>query len=229
MDENTVISVNVSLVKEVPYHGRTVMTGIFKEPVAGRVMVHRLGLAGDAQADRRVHGGVDMAVYVYPIEHYAFWERELGRHGLPHGQFGENFTVSGLSEETVRVGDIFRVGKALMQVTQPRFPCYKLALRMEEGPTFTARFQKTGRMGFYFRVLEEGEVGAGDSIELLDPADGSVTIAEFIQVYLHESHEPASLKRVLASRALAETWQVSLQKMLEKAESVMKVQCLVNT
>ncbi len=119
-----ILSVNVSTPKEVAYQGGTVTTGIFKEPVTGRVMVRRLNIEGDDQADRRVHGvGFDMAIYAYPIEHYAFWQKELGRQDFPHGQFGENLTVSGLSEETVRVGDVFRIGGALMQVTQPRIPC----------------------------------------------------------------------------------------------------------
>jgi ferredoxin-NADP reductase/MOSC domain-containing protein YiiM len=216
-----VISVNVSLPKEVTYLGRTVRTGIIKEPVPGRVMVRRLNIDGDDQADRRVHGvGFDMAIYFYPYEHYAFWARELGRDGFPYGQFGENLTVQGLSEDTVRVGDTFRVGRTLLQVTQPRIPCYKLTMRMEEGPDFPARFQESGRMGFYCRVLEEGEVGAGDSIELVEGDNGAVTIAEFIRVYLHESHEPASLKRVLASRFLSEPWRTYLEKMLKKAEPV---------
>ena len=214
------LSVNVSLPKEVPYRGKTVRTCIFKEPVPGRVMVRRLNIDGDDQADRRVHGGFDMAVYAYPVEHYAFWETELGREGFPHGQFGENLTVSGLSEDTVRVGDIFRVGGALVQVTQPRIPCYKLAIRMEQGPDFPARFQQTGRMGFYFRVLEEGEIGAGDPIELVDRDEDSVTIAEFIRVYLLDSHDPASLRRVLASRDLGDAWRVYLEKMLKKAEPI---------
>ena len=216
-----VVSVNVSLAKEVPYLGRTVTTGIFKEPVRGRVMVHRLNIDGDDQADRRVHGvGFDMAIYVYPVEHYAFWAKELGRDGFPYGQFGDNLTVEGLSEDTVRVGDTFRVGGTLLQVTQPRIPCYKLALRMEASPDFPARFQETGRMGFYCRVLEEGEVSAGDSIELVESDNGAATIAEFIRVYLYESHEPASLKRVLASRFLSEPWRMYLEKMLKKAEPV---------
>lgn len=217
------VSVNVSLPKEIPYQGKTVTTSIFKEPVRGRVMVRRLNVDGDDQADRRVHGvGFEMAVYVYPVQHYAFWEAELDREQFPYGQFGENFTVEGLSEDTVRVGDILRVGGTLLQVTQPRIPCYKLALRMEQSPDFPARFQKTGRMGFYCRVLEEGEVGADDSIELVERDDGSATIADFIQVYLYESHEPASLKRILTSRELGEAWRVYLEKMLKKAEPVVK-------
>ena len=216
-----VISINVSLAKDVPYRGRTVRTGIFKEPVPGRVRVSRLNIDGDDQADRRVHGvGFDMAIYFYPDEHYAFWEGELGRDGFPYGQFGENLTVEGLSEDTVRVGDTFRIGGTLMQVTQPRIPCYKLTMRMEEGHDFPARFQESGRMGFYCRVLEEGDVGAGDPIELVDRDDGAVTIAEFIKVYLYESHEPASLKRVLGSQHLSEPWREYLEKMLKKAEPV---------
>ena len=216
-----IISVNVSLAKDVSYRGRTVRTGIFKEPVPGKVRVGRLNIEGDDQADRRVHGvGFDMAIYFYPVEHYTFWEKELGRDGFPYGQFGENLTVEGLSEDTVRVGDTFRVGGTIMQVTQPRIPCYKLTMRMEEGADFPARFQESGRMGFYCRVLEEGDVDAGDPIELVDSDDGAVTIAEFIKVYLYESHEPASLKRVLASRFLSEPWREYLEKMLKKAEPV---------
>lgn len=215
------ISVNVSLPKRVPYLGKTITTGIFKEPVRGRVMARRLNIDGDDQADRRVHGvGFDMAIYCYPVEHYTFWARELGRDGFPYGRFGENFTVEGLSEDTVRVGDTFRVGGTLLQVTQPRIPCYKLTIRMEEGPDFPARFQEAGRMGFYCRVLEEGDVGAGDSIEFVESDDGAATIAEFIRVYLYESHEPASLQRVLASRFLSEPWRMYLEKMLKKAEPV---------
>lgn len=215
------LSVNVSVPKEVPYRGKTVTTAIFKEPVDGRVMVRRLNIDGDDQADRRVHGvGFEMAIYVYPVEHYAFWEKELDRKSFPHGQFGENFTIEGLSEDTVHVGDIFRVGGSLLQATQPRVPCYKLAMRMGQGVDFPARFQESGRMGFYCRVLEEGEVRAGDAIDLVERDEGSVTIAEFIRVYLHESHEPASLKRVLASRDLGDGWRVYLEKMLKKAEPV---------
>jgi len=216
------LSVNASTIKEIPYKGKTVTSGIFKEPVAGRVMVRRLNIDGDDQADRRVHGGFDMAVYAYPFEHYAYWRNELGRETFPYGQFGENLTVAGLCEDSVRVGDIFRVSEALLQVTQPRIPCYKLAIRMEQGPDFPARFQQSGRMGFYFRVLEEGEIGAGDPIELAESDEGSVTIAEFIRVYLHDSHDPPSLRRVLASRDLGEAWRVYLEKMLDNAETVMR-------
>jgi ferredoxin-NADP reductase/MOSC domain-containing protein YiiM len=211
------LSVNVSLPKQVPYNGKIITTGIFKEPVSGRVLVHSLNAQGDGQADRKVHGGRDMAVYAYPFEHYEFWEETLGRPEFPFGQFGENLTVEGLSEGNVRVGDIFRVGGALLQVTQPRIPCYKLALRMGEGTDFPKRFQDSGRLGFYLRVIEEGEVGAGDIIERVDTDGRSVTIAEFIHIYLHETHDPDSIRRVLVSRDLGDAWCIYLEKMLEKA------------
>ena len=212
------LSVNVSLPKEVPYNDQIITTGIFKEPVSGRVAVRTINVEGDGQADRKVHGGRDMAVYAYPVEHYPYWEQALGRDGFPFGQFGENLTIAGLTEEQVRVGDVLRVGGALLQVTQPRIPCYKLALRMGEGLDFPRRFQDSGRLGFYLRVLEEGEIGAGDAIERVQSAEGSATIAEFIGVYLHQTHDPDSLRHVLASRDLGDAWRTYLEKMLQKAE-----------
>ena len=159
------ISVNVSKPKEIAARGRSVTTGIFKEPVAGRVRLGRLNLEGDGQADLRVHGGPDKAVYAYPFEHYDYWERELGRSDLAYGQFGENLTVEGMLEDVVHIGDVFKVGSALLQITQPRSPCYKLGIRMGSSG-FPKRFMASGRPGFYLRVLEEGDMGAGDPIEL---------------------------------------------------------------
>jgi len=212
------LSVNVCLPQKIAYRGKTVMTGIFKEPVSGRVRVGALGLDGDGQADRRVHGGVDMAVYAYPHQHYGFWEAELGRRDLPFGQFGENLTMTGISEDSVRVGDLFRIGTVLFQVTQPRIPCYKLAIRMAEEFDFPARFQASGRLGFYYRVREEGYVGAGDTAELIDRDDKSVTIAEFIETYPNYMHEPEQLMRILASRDLSDSWRRYLEEALRKAE-----------
>src|SRR3954470_17197009 len=164
------VSVNVSLPRPVEFRGQTVSTSIFKEPVAGRVLVRRMSLEGDWQADLRSHGGLNKAVYAYPLEHYAPWSQELGRDDLRPGQFGENLTVEGLTEDTARLGDVLRVGGALLQVTQPRIPCFKLGIKMGD-PAFPRRFLASGRTGFYLRVLEEGEVGAGDSVELVERAD----------------------------------------------------------
>ena len=216
------LSINVSLAKEISHAERTVTTGIFKEPVEKSVMVRRLKIDGDAQADRKVHGGFDMAVYAYPVEHYAYWESALGHDGYPYGQFGENLSVEGLLEETVRVGDVLRIGGAVLQVTQPRIPCYKLAIRMAQDTDFAKRFQDSGRLGFYLRVLEEGEIGVGDPVQLIETDASSVTIAEFISVYLHKAHEPESLKRVLESRDLGEAWRLWIEKMLKKAEPVIR-------
>ena len=158
------LSVNVSLPEEVAYKGKTVTTGIFKEPVRARVKVNTLNIEGDGQADLIGHGGEFRAVYVYSFDNYAYWERKLGRTDFKFGQFGENFTVEGMLDEDIHVGDRFRVGTALFEVTQPRVPCYKLAIKMGvEG--FYSRILESGRLGFYFRVLEEGEIGAGDAIK----------------------------------------------------------------
>ncbi len=160
----TIKSIQVSKAREVQWQGRTVSTGIFKEPVAGQVAVHRLGLAGDEQADLAVHGGLNKAVYSYALEHYDFWRAELSRDDLPNGMFGENLTTRGLDESTVNVGDRFRIGTALLEVTQPRQPCYKLGIRFGD-MGIVKRFARAGRAGLYFRVLEEGVLQPGDAIE----------------------------------------------------------------
>ena len=171
------ISVNVSRPKEIAARGRTVTTGIFKEAVAGRVRLGRLNLEGDGQADLRVHGGPNKAVYAYPSEHYDYWKRELGRSNLVFGQFGENLTVEGMLESEVHLGDVFKVGSAVVQVSQPRSPCYKLGIRMGSSG-FPKLFLASGRPGFYLRVLEEGEVGAGDPIELAHADPDRLSVLE---------------------------------------------------
>ena len=154
------ISVNVGLPRVVRSNGDSVTTGIFKEPVAGRVMLRTLNLDGDRQADLSVHGGPSKAVYVYPAEHYDSWKRELPEMELPWGMFGENFTATGLAESELNIGDQFRVGSALVMVTEPRMPCYKLGIRFNR-PDILKRFLASGRTGFYFAVLQEGEVEPG--------------------------------------------------------------------
>jgi MOSC domain-containing protein YiiM len=174
------LSVQTGRPRELEHHGRTVRTAIYKEPVFFRVRARRLGLEGDAQADLRVHGGPEMAVYAYDFSGYAHWRTELGV-DFPHGQFGENLTVEGMPETEVRIDDVYRVGGALLQVSQPRSPCYKLALKMER-PAFPKAFLRSGRTGFYLRVLEEGELGAGDPIELVSRQPDAVTVEKMVRL-----------------------------------------------
>ena len=168
------LSVQVGQARTLEFRGRSVRTGIFKDPVLFRVRATRLGLAGDVQADRRVHGGPEAAVYAYDLSGYAHWRDELGVE-YPFGQFGENLTVEGMAETEVRIDDVYRIGDALLQVSKPRSPCFKLALKMER-PDFPRRFLQSRRTGFYLRVLEEGEVGAGDPITLVSRENGAVSI-----------------------------------------------------
>lgn len=187
-DRSRIVSVNVSLPKAVAWQGRTIRTGIFKEPVSGRVRATRHGLAGDGQADQRVHGGRTKAVYAYPSEHYAYWRRELRDQDLPWGMFGENLTTEGLLETEVRVGDRFRVGTAILEVTQPRRPCVKLGIRFGR-EDIIPRFRQARRSGFYLAVVEEGELGAGDTIERFGPGRDTPTIDEIVRLS-EESEEP---------------------------------------
>ena len=176
-----VISVNVGLPREVAWKGRVVTTGFFKDPVSGRVAVRRLNLEGDKQADLTVHGGVDKAVYVYPAEHYDYWRQELPGVPLPWGAFGENLTTEGLLEGAVHIDDRFRIGSAEFRVTQPRQPCYKLSVRFGRDD-IVKRFLISGRPGFYLAVLREGDVGVGDTIELVSRDASQVTVAASAQL-----------------------------------------------
>lgn len=178
-----VISVNVGLPRQVTWRGKTVTTGIFKEPVPGRVAVRRLNLEGDGQADLSVHGGEAKAVYVYPSEHYEFWRGELAEEELAWGIFGENLTTEGLVEGDVRLGDRFRTGSSELEVTQPRLPCYKLGIRFGR-PDMPKKFLAGGRPGFYCAVLKEGEVGPGDEMELLARDESRPTVLELFRAGL---------------------------------------------
>ena len=180
-----VVSVNVSLPKRVPYQGRTVSTAIFKEPVAGRIRVRTTGLQGDSVGDPRVHGAPMKAVYAYPSEHYAFWSRELPGMTLPWGMFGENVTTEGLVESDVHIGDQYRVGTAVLESTNPRFPCFKLGIRFGREDILD-RFLLSGRSGFYFRVVREGDVAAGDGIERVGRHDHGPTIADVVRARIEE-------------------------------------------
>jgi MOSC domain-containing protein YiiM len=177
-----IVSVNVGLPRLVLRNGEPVSTGIFKEPVAGRVLMRTLNLDGDRQSDLSVHGGPEKAVYVYPSEHYDFWKRELPDMDLPWGVFGENLTTTGLLETEVNIGDVFRVGTAEVKVTQPRMPCYKLGIRFGRADIIK-RFLVSERSGFYLSVLKEGEVGAGDEFELLQKNTSGVRVVDVTRLY----------------------------------------------
>lgn len=201
-----IISVNVGLPREVNWKGKTVSTGIFKEPINDRVMVRSLNLDGDAQADLTVHGGEDKAVYVYPFEHYEYWQSELPDTELPLGIFGENFTTTGLREEELNIGDRFQIGNVHLMVTQPRLPCYKLGIRFGR-PDMVKRFLASRRTGFYFRVLQEGEVGAGDALELVSRDENNITVADITQLYVREQDNPELLHRAAQLAALPQSWR----------------------
>ncbi|MEA3277510.1 MAG: MOSC domain-containing protein [Pseudomonadota bacterium] len=207
--------VNVAMPKEVIHEGKAIATGIFKQPVDGRVMVRWLNVDCDGQADLWGHGGAFRAVYVYSLENYAYWRKELGR-DLPYGQFGENFTVEGMSEEVVCVGDIYRIGGTLLEVSQPRVPCFKLAIKMGiEG--FQNRFLKSGRIGFYFKVLEEGEVGAGDAIELVSRDPRGMSVRQISDLLYFDPTNIVDAEKALSIPALSHGWKRSFEERLAKA------------
>jgi MOSC domain-containing protein YiiM len=210
-----VISVNVGLPRLVIWKDKPVITGIFKEPVAGQIMVRRLNLDGDRQADLSVHGGSDKAVYLYPAEHYDYWRQELPGMELPWGMFGENLTTQGLLETEVNIGDRFRLGSAEVTVTQPRMPCYKLALKFGRDDIIK-RFLASGRSGFYLAVLQEGEVGAGDTLELLQRDPHQVTVTDIVRLYAVDKRNLELLRRAIAVEALSEGWRDYFQDQIEK-------------
>ncbi len=200
-----VVSVNVGLPREVPWKNGTVQTAIFKEPVEGLVGVGKLNLADDRQADLKVHGGADKAVYGYPSEHYAYWQNELAV-ALSRGNFGENLTTEGLSEGALFIGDRLRIGSAVLMVTQPRMPCYKLGIRFERDDMIK-RFLASRRCGFYFSVEQEGELSAASEIEFLSRDPERVSVIDIVDLYLGEARDPELLERVLRVGALPESWK----------------------
>ncbi len=211
------VSVNCGMPREVTWHGRTVTTGIYKEPVAGRVALRKLNLDGDRQADLSVHGGAFKAVYCYPAAHYDYWRAELPGRELPIGIFGENFTIEGLVDDSVHVGDRFSIGSAEVVVTQPRLPCFKLGIRFE-ADDMVKRFLASRRMGFYLAVVREGEVGAGDEITMIsrDPESMPVPWITLLYVAKHYGSEDiAAAKRLLRVPALPESWKEYFRERLE--------------
>jgi len=212
----TLVSVCVGLPTEHEIGGEPVSTGIFKTPVEGRVHVGRLGLDGDGQADLSVHGGPDKAVYVYSLANTLHWRAELERDDLGPGAMGENLTIADLSEDHVHVGDVFRVGSALVQVSQPRDPCFKLAFKLGL-PGFPKQFLRSGRVGFYLRVLEEGELGAGDRLECMEPDPAAISIRELSHIMHFDRNGTESARRALGVDALADAWRRPLEKRVAAA------------
>jgi len=213
------VSLNVGLPREVMWHGRTVTTGIYKEPVEGRVALRKLNLDGDRQADLTVHGGEYKAVYCYPVAHYDYWKKELPGRELPMGMFGENFTTDGLREDSVHLGDKFSVGSAEVVVTQPRLPCYKLGVRFQSDD-MVRRFLASGRTGFYLAVTREGEVGGGDAIKVISRDANAVPVSEITRLYIakgHDDEDVRSLRRALRVAALPESWKEYFRGRMEKA------------
>lgn len=208
-----IVSVNVGLPRPCSWRGRRIMTGIFKDPVARRVRVRKLNLEGDGQADLSVHGGVDKAVYVYPSEHYPFWRRELDLTDLPWGSFGENLTTEGWWEDNVHIGDRFRVGTAEVVVTQPRMPCFKLAMKFDRDDIVEC-FMEAGRPGFYLAVLQEGEVKAGDAMERIHEDENGVSVVDIYRLYLdrHGEIDRDLVERAMRVEALPKSWRTHLRK-----------------
>jgi MOSC domain-containing protein YiiM len=203
------ISVNCGLPKEVIWHGTNVTTSIFKEPVKGRVALRKLNLDGDKQSDLTVHGGEHKAVYCYPVEHYEYWRTELPGRSLPLGVFGENFTIEGLNEDTVHIGDQFAIGSAEVVVSQPRLPCYKLGIRFASDD-MVQRFLASGRTGFYLAVTREGEVGAGDKMTRLSHDPESISVSTITRLYVAKAYDAESIRQVQRAReltALPDSWK----------------------
>ena len=209
------LSVNVGLPQDIAWQGRTVHTAVWKRAVTGRRMARRLNLDGDGQGDLAGHGGEHRAVFVYQIESYRYWERELGRDDFSFGQFGENFTVEGLPDDAVCIGDRYRIGGALFEVTQPRVTCYRVGIRMDE-PRMAALLTGSGRPGFYFRVLEEGEVGAGDAIVKTASGTQQMSVERINAALYLPGHRRDELERALRIPALSAGWKGSFQAMLDQ-------------
>ena len=208
-------SLNVGRPRLVVWDGQPVSTGIYKTPAQGRVMLRTLNLDGDRQADLTVHGGASKAAYVYPAEHYGYWRDELPGIDLPWGMFGENFTTEGLDESTVNIGDSFGIGAAEVMVTEPRMPCYKLGIKFGR-LDFLKRFLASGRTGFYFSVVREGEVGAGDKIEMIRRDKHHVSVADVTRLYAQGDSDVETMRRAIAVEALPEKWRNHFRQQLAR-------------
>jgi MOSC domain-containing protein YiiM len=193
-----ILSVRVAKPKTIDYGRRQVSTSIFKEPVQGTILLRKLNLEGDEQADLTVHGGPDKALYIYPSEHYPWWRQEMPDVEFEYGKFGENLTTSGLLEDKVYIGDQFRMGTAIVQVSQPRLPCYKLGIKF--GRTdIIKKFIQSGRNGIYFSVVQEGELGVGDSIEYLRSDEHKISVRDVARLFTGQMNDEQFVQRALNS------------------------------
>jgi MOSC domain-containing protein YiiM len=204
-----VLSVNVGMPRQVETPGGIVLTSIFKSPVAGRVAVRRHNLEGDRQSDLSVHGGPNKAIYAYSSEHYPYWAEQLPGLDLPFGKFGENLTIAGLTEEQAHIGDEFRIGTSILRVTQPRMPCFKLALRFQRADMIK-RFWKSGRPGIYFAIVQEGELGSGDDVEPVAEHPAQVAVADVVRVFKRETRDPELYARVMTA-PIAGSWKEDIR------------------
>jgi MOSC domain-containing protein YiiM len=200
------ISLNVGLPRQVNFRGEVVNTGIFKEPIQRRVKLRKLNLDGDKQADLTVHGGIDKAVYSYAKEHYEFWRKDLQDVSLSWGMFGENFTTEGLFEESVNIGDTFQIGTTRVIATQPRMPCYKLGVKFGR-MDIIKRFLASGLTGIYFKVLQEGEVGVGDEIKLINRDQNNVTVRDIVRLYTVDREDVKIMERAIKVKDLPNGWR----------------------
>jgi len=207
------LSLNVGLPRQVRFQGELVTTGIFKKPVQGSVRLRKLNLEGDKQADLKVHGGVDKAVYAYAGEHYDYWRQELPDMSLPWGMFGENFTTEGMFEESVNIGDQFKVGTANLIATQPRMPCYKLGVKFGS-MDMIKRFLASGLTGVYFKVMKEGELEQGDEIKLIKKDENSVTIKDIVRIYTIDKDDIQTIERAIKIKDLPNGWRYHFIKQL---------------
>jgi MOSC domain-containing protein YiiM len=213
-----VLSVNIGLPRKVVFNGQIVTTSIFKDPVNGPIMLRNLNLDGDRQADLTVHGGIDKAVYSYPEEHYDYWRNQFPNMDLRWGMFGENFTTEGLMEDAVNIGNKFKIGSAKLVATQPRMPCYKLGVRFGR-MDIIRRFMASGRPGIYFKVLQEGQVEAGDKIKIIRKDENNVTVKDIVRLYVGDNDEDIeTMRRATKIEALPEGWKYEFKQKIEQSK-----------
>ena len=216
-----VVSVNVGLPKQISYGMRQVVTSIFKEPIEGRVKVTTLNLDGDAQADLSVHGGLDKAIYSYSEEHYKYWKEVYPTIVMPFGMFGENLTTQGLTEDTVNIGDQYQIGSSRLVVTQPRMPCYKLGIKFGR-MDILEKFINSRRPGIYYKILQEGDLGAGDNITLLYKDKNNVTINDIVSLYLNDHNDKeniSKMKKATKLKSLPKSWKIYFSQKISRLQN----------